>query len=516
MTDEPTDAGCEEAIKAIREAVAKDDGQACTQLILEAMRAFPESAEILGMGVGTLAWQDRREEAHEALQTLEKVGPDTAHYWTARADLAAFEGRTDEAAEAARRALALEDRDWRLVLKCIGVLSLAGDHTAAMDHAARLRGLWPDSPLVWCSGITTLDLAGRSEEALELLSQAERQFPDSPLVLHKRARVLWRSHRLDEASGLLHAALAVLPGNSGLWAELAQVLSFAKSNEEAEAAAMRSLEICPCSITAMHAMVRVCRQRGQARQANDWARKAASAIPAMRAVSALAQANAAIRRKRWKKALSIIDEALPGMVPHTRSVALGIKARALLNHGNLKQAEEIVSELTQGGWDRPDIWELSAMAREKRGDAAEAIRLLREGIGRYRDSGTMRARLIRLLCAQAEEQQVAAVVVDAFANQPQTPWEYAELAMALSDTGQLSDSREMRRIGLERFPGAEELTLLAAVDQLELGDAGAAKRLAMGIKGELRGVALAVRVGAVLVRAIRWLGGALRGSRNGD
>ncbi|MCE5197842.1 MAG: tetratricopeptide repeat protein [Armatimonadota bacterium] len=476
--------GCIAVIKAVRDADSAGDSRLSERLVEDGLAEYPESAELWSLATTIRLWRGRREEAQVALDNARRLGPDIALRWAAEADIISFEGMLDEAKEAASKALAIDRNDPWILERCISVYAIAGEFALVSELTSSWRKAFPDSAVAMTMGITCLMLVNKTEDAQALLNEAELRFPDSPLIWRKRAQLLMRSSRLNEAIELLQQAAEKLDGNWEIWSELATALSFAKRADEAERAAIKALEISSISTNALSAMARICRQRGENKEAAKWDKKASTAIPALRTVALLREANAAIRKADWKRAAAAADKAMAGSSPCTKATALEIKARALLHMNRLGEVKKTLKELESLGRTSASIYEFRGQLASKTGNSRDAAKILRDGIRQYPASGTLRAELLWVLHSLHATEEERSLIQDIFNNLPQVPWQLITLLTALDETDHKDDFHRLLASERKKYPDMEELRVIEAVDRFEKGDFAGTEQLAHGVKGE--------------------------------
>lgn len=479
----------DEVEQAIREAGKQGDFRKACQLAEKGVADYPDSAELWARTASLRLWSDKREEAHAALSKARELGPDNATAWAAEADVACFEARYVDATSAAKHALALDESDPWVLERCVSAYLGAQDYEEALRLSARWCELFPEDDDAVSMRANLLGVAGRTQEREELLAESLRKFPDSGRMMLQRSRQLQQARELTEAATLLRKLVKKCDGNFTAWAELASVLGFLKQTDEAEAAAKRALAISGCAIRAMTAMDYVCRQRDQEQQAAEWRSRATETIPAMRVSMSVSAATQAVRKGEWEKVLELIEPALAAQLhPIFRNNALGQKARALIELKRIEEAARVVAELVGGG-DGSTLHELKGRVLQGQGDLEGAVAVFREGIAKYPTEGTLRSHLLRALHALGRTEEKTALIAETFDSFPEMPAGVVMMYMALDETGHQKEARRMREMGMQRFPGAEDLRLFEAIEKLQKDDLTGASKAASGVTGEWKPIA---------------------------
>jgi tetratricopeptide (TPR) repeat protein len=508
MPDDETDPGRAAALQAVREASAREDTPAWRELCEAAAAQYPDSPDAWALCATARKWHAQVEEAHAALERARDLAPEAPIVVALAANMAAFEGRAEEALEAADRALASGTDDYWALQWCTGIYFINGAHEKALELTERAYRIYPDDPEALYQLTLALGAAGRKDEAEARIAEGERMYPEQSRFARTRARKLMATGKLSEAATLLRECVKRTPNSFATWADLANVLSFARRGKEAEAAARKALAISPCAATAMLAMARVCRQRGQEEEAKAWQDRLYATLPFLKWSAVLGEANAAIRKEDWAGAAEAAHRALAAPSRTTRGVALGLEARALVELNRPVEADADLDEMERLGDDGPSLYELRGRAALLQGDAARGTEVLRDGLRHYPSAGQIRAHLLRAVHGQGAQAEADALAQEALESPPDTPWGMSGLVMALMDTDHDGEARQMIQTGLERFPGADELRLFEGLSKLQKGDVAGAQAVADGIGGQFGEVAqqlgqAAARMGAMKAAAGR-------------
>jgi|GEM_PF-5458873 len=478
------------AIQAIRDADIAGDCLLAYRLVDQGVEQYPESVEMWALAVTLRLWRGDRAGAHAAMRKSKELNQNLAIVWAVESDLLAFEGDLENAKAAADNAIALDDKDRWVLERCVSTYAMLRENAKAMELRDRWEELYPDDSGGILSKVTGLLSEDRVDESEALLKEAEHRFPDSPFVMQKRGRFLMKQHRLDEAIIMLQKAVDSQPNNWSIISELSSALSFANRLDEAEAAAMRALEISQISTLALKTLARICRERGETRQAAEWNEKAANAIPVLHFLSYITSANAASRKGEWNQAIGFTDKALTcNLPPITHGLALEIKARAMLELKRYNQIDAIFAELDAMQRVSCAMFELRGRLFVVTGKHDEAINMFREGIQKYPSDGTLRAHLLRSLYTLGRFEEQSDLVNDVFQNLPQTPWEYSALYMAFEDTKHYEESHRLLKVARELYPDKEDFRVFEAVKNVEKGNFAAARELVKDVKGPFRKVA---------------------------
>lgn len=493
----------EELMKAIWDAQADSDTVLGRKLSEESVQEFPDSAEFLAINSYYLLWNGRRDEAIAAARKAKELGPDCALAWGAEAQLAGFEGRKEDSLAYAEKALSLDDNGPWVIQWCKDAYAFAGQTDLALALSRRYYESHPDEVDAFSQYITWLSLACRMEEAESLLCLAEQKFPGAHLILHKRARVYLRSLQLTNAIELLEQGLQTAPNSSTILGELALALVHSHRDDEAETAARRALSICPVTMIAMNVLAKVCEHRGKKREAADWRRKSAEAIPGLYFTSLLSQATIAMKKQDWNTVLTITDKFPSSATPSLRSVAWSHRIRAFLALRRIDEAEEAIEQLERLNANGRSVYQFRGELQLANGRTDEAIIVLKLGVERYSTDGVLRAQLLRVLNKQGDVEAENALVQDLISKMPDMPSGIVAAYMALDDTKHPLMARELLNRGIERFPGAPEFSVFDAVDKFAKGDLVGAKNGVAGVIGEWRPVADMVENGVEWVKAWR-------------
>jgi predicted O-linked N-acetylglucosamine transferase (SPINDLY family) len=112
----------------------------------EALRRFPDSAELLRIYAITLHQVDRRDEALQLLYKAEKTDPDNLHVQCNLASFEVTDGRADEAIERMRAALRVRPGHPIILLTLGNTLMAAARYEQASDSYAMAISAAPDHP----------------------------------------------------------------------------------------------------------------------------------------------------------------------------------------------------------------------------------------------------------------------------------------------------------------------------------------------------------------------------------
>lgn len=491
------------AVNAYRAANSKGDFREACRIIDHALSQFPDCADLWAFASELYTWRARQSEAHQAVSRAKELAPNSGITWAADAALADFEARFDEALYSIEKAMQIDDCDSWILEKAMSVYHTSSDNMeAAIAIADHWREVCPDDVQAYRQSVTVLLTAGRQSEAEEILLQAEKRFPDEPILSRTKSLSLFRAGKLTEAAKILESAVARLDGNHELWAQYADTLEFCGRPDEAEAAAEKALEICPCAIQAISAMSRICRSRGQEKKAAEWRKRAQEAIPALQLQMKLQSANVALRNCKWNECLKICDEVMMAPARSTKKSALNIKAHVLLMTDRLVEAETVIAQYAALEPESRFSYEFQGTLLRKQGKLQEAKVVLLDGIAHFPDVAGLHVELLHTLHDMGACEEEVKLIDEILELRPQTPYGYVELVTALDETGHEAEARQVRVSGLEMFPNTQELKLFSAIDRLSIGDTKAAKEIASSIEGEWRPLAKMVDKGA---RKMDWL-----------
>lgn len=471
-----------------------------------AVEICPYSPELLAVNARSLWLREREDESRSAMEKALSLGPEYAIVWASSAVIALNEARVDEALQSVEKALSLSiDYGW-VYDWCCEVYQFCGEHDRVLELLDRWETSFPeDAEEIIYLRMWHLQSIGCLDEVAAMLKEAEARFPDSPRFQFKRAVKLMASHQLTESINVMQRAVERQSGSAVCWAQLASSLSLAGRYEDAERAAMRSLEINPRSTIAMGAMARVCAQSGDNSAADEWRSKAQKAIPVLALQVSLSVVPQAMKQGDWGKVLDITTPALSAQSHWTRRQALNHRVRAFIELSRIDEAQSVFDELDSMGWVDPSRYILGSRLLRLKGDDVGAQDTLNEGLRLYPTSGDLNALLIRLLHDIGRSEEENKVIESAMANPPDIPMGFTSLYTALDETGHPLMAKEILRIGKERFPNTQEFRLFDAVSKMERGDFLGAVRDAVGVKGDMKDVAQLMSDSAVMMEESRQL-----------
>lgn len=481
----------------------------------EAIGRADADSELCAMASHMLLWRGRRDEAQNALKRARALEPDSPFVVAAEADLAAFDGSAEGALALVERALSSGCIDPWLFRVCSGAQYCAHAPESALATVVRWVEVSPDCDAAVALQFDLLWTTGRAEDAEALLSDAAKRFADSPLVWHRRARLLLRKGNRSDALVLCRQAAEATAGDFEIQADLAMMLAYSGSFDEAESVALAAIEISSCAIPALGAMAHVCRERGRDKEAAEWTRRAKMAIPAFYADMVLSEDNAAIRANNFEKALSLTNAALPNLMPSTRQTALYIKGLSLRFLQRYDELDAVTHEIGYPGKRPASYYELRSDLLQARGEHAEFLELVEEGLAAYPELVPLRAGRVVSLHALGRLGEASEAASDVVRLPLASPTEYSQAFQALDACGFACESREILSQGLERFPDDNALKLAAAVGRFEVGDFGNAVRMASEVNGQLRDVAESIPRSVSHIERLRALAGKLLGKKHG-
>ncbi|MHB0998810.1 MAG: tetratricopeptide repeat protein [Armatimonadota bacterium] len=498
----------------IHKTMEAGDSLLVIDLCDKALQNYPDSPELLAVYAYLLVWRGRRDEALEIIRKAHGIDGSNAYVWAVDAYIAGFETRFDDAVSAAEHAFSIDSEDPWVLQWAADAYHIAGDYDTSLSLVTKWYTLYPDDIFAITEYINHLHAAGKDAEAETILADAEKRFPDSPRIWHKRAKRLQLQSKLTEAIELLRRANEAQPNSYIILAALAQALSFGRMDDEAETAAKHALEICPISTEAMRSLSRIYTNRGQKDKAEEWRKKSADAIPALKAFAAMSAAAGAMKKGDWKAVIKLVEpyESTPSAV--IRSSVLSYKTRAFIHLKRFGEAETVLNELEEMGYSYSSLYYFRSQILISKGKLNEAIDILDKGLEIYPADGTLQACLLRLLHKKTAVMRENNLIQHIESNLPDLPSGIIEVYTALNETNHHSVANEVLRIARERYPDEGAFQVFDAVKKIENNDLQSARELVKGINGEWRGTArkanFAIGVMSFMEKIIKWIKGSKR------
>lgn len=190
--------------------------------------------------------QGKPAEALAHFEAAAQQDPGRSTNWSRVGFIRAQLGRDQPAADALRRALALNPRDF-LALQTSAELALKtgriDDAVTAFVRAADVSATQPAAIDLILRAASTLETAGRQEDATRLLQSASGRGADSPRLLMALGEALVRARRFDDAIRVLSRAARRSPGDPTIWELVGELQVRQGLPEEARQSYERSVAI---------------------------------------------------------------------------------------------------------------------------------------------------------------------------------------------------------------------------------------------------------------------------------
>lgn len=201
-----------------------------------ALAVRPQHANALA-GLGqTLRMMGRPEDAAGCFDKVHELGAATIEVLVARADVAADQGRYDEAVARYQAVLEHDPQHTAAHVQLSEVLWQTGAESTYGGSFRRALEQYPDNPQLlaaWCEGLAN---TGAGDEALRQLQARPSLVERYPLLLAARARRQAAHNNVDKAAESFRQALELTPDDANLSLDFAQFAIYCGDYEDALAA----------------------------------------------------------------------------------------------------------------------------------------------------------------------------------------------------------------------------------------------------------------------------------------
>lgn len=187
----------------------------------------------------------RAADAAAAARRFTQRWPQAAAGWGVLSESAAALGRVDEAIDAARQLVRIDNGDAQAHAELGSLLHGAGQGEAALEAYRRALEIRPADAGIRYNLASVLRDLGRFDEAVAAFREALQQRPDWPEALNNLGNALHKLSRTDEAIEALQRAAELRPRIALIHNNLGNALFDARCYDEAEAAFRRALELEP-------------------------------------------------------------------------------------------------------------------------------------------------------------------------------------------------------------------------------------------------------------------------------
>lgn len=284
------------------------DLQGAAQDFTTAMELWPNRPEPRFNLVVVLRKSHKLDIAERYVRELLKRYPDAHGGWLELANVLLHQGRQQEAIEALEHSLTLApDRPAPLCNIALAYM-FSGEDRKAVTYAQRAVDAEPLYYIGWYMLAGAHERLGEFEAALKAVDQCLSVRPDWPQALAQRADVLIRLGRLSEALADAEKALAHGSQFDVVQVSYARALAATKQPEKARPHLLKALELNPGSQEAMINLAMVCRNAGEAAEAEEWARRCLT-YPALKGYAELELGNALLLQNRPLEALEAFTQA---------------------------------------------------------------------------------------------------------------------------------------------------------------------------------------------------------------
>jgi tetratricopeptide (TPR) repeat protein len=286
-------------------------------------------------------------------------------------------GRSDDAATAYRRALALDPASAHAHSNLGNVQQALGDHAGAVESYQAALRLEPGHPQAHYNLGTALAALDRPEDAIAAYRAALRVRPDYAEALNNLAGLLQGLDRVDEAIEAYQSALAVTPDAPHLLVNLGTALRQAGRLDAAITHYERALARAPNDAEAHYNLANALLEKGQATRAEAGYARAAALRPGY-AEAHYNLANLLKARGEAAAAIGHLRDAVAAR-PDMRDALFNL-ANLLQDDGQLDAAVETWRRLLALAPDHAEALVSLANAQQQQGRLAEALATYRRAL----------------------------------------------------------------------------------------------------------------------------------------
>lgn len=324
--------------------LARKHGDKARALLTRALELKPDSA-VAWSGMGRLEFNEGRyTEAERAFKKALELDP---YNWRAQIDLADLSlthlGRPEQAAEAYRSAIRLQQRHGGARYGLGASLMALGDYKAASDAFAEAERLSPGNTLARI-GLAQAKLgAGEPLEAAAIFDELLTKLPHLyPAALGKADALLARG-KYQEAVAAYRQALPLTRDPSPIWLQIGKIEQGQGHTREATSAYQSAIETQPKSVQAYNNLAWMHAERKQRLDESlGWAKKATEIAPGSAAVfDTLGYVH--LQRGESREAIAALSKASK-LAPADATIKLRL-ARALGDGGQRSEALSIVEQI---------------------------------------------------------------------------------------------------------------------------------------------------------------------------
>jgi len=198
-----------------------------------AAAANPSNAPLLSRLSQAYAVANQPEAALAAIEGALVLDPQHPEYLRARAILATWAARYDDARDSYRQLARLQPLELDVALSYARVSAWAGDTDNAVNEYRKYLGERPDAADVWLELARTESWRGNYASALNALSDYRERFGESPAYLSEFAGVMANGGHPSRAQEVLRTLLAASPESYEL--NLTRTVALAKQHRAGEA-----------------------------------------------------------------------------------------------------------------------------------------------------------------------------------------------------------------------------------------------------------------------------------------
>jgi len=356
------------------------------------------------------------------------------------------------------------DSDHYLTLDAIAERALqSGDLAAALRALQRSLALYPQDRGVLRTMAIVHRLANDTQAEAAILDTPPDWFRGSPPYHRARCQRALSRRDLPLAEAEALSAIAAMGGRDAqAWSDLALVRFHLNKVDDAEQAANNALELHARQANAFAVLASVAESRGDAAAAENYRRRAAEAIPALRGQALLSRGNAAMKRGDVRRAEAAYREAERSGPSYFSRVARGALVLLFVVNERWANARKELDRALDADGPTDALRCMRMQVLEHEGRTEEADLDLNALICTPQPSSGAIAPALGMLKARGRDEDIARLIEYVHTNLPGSAADLAATIMALDHIEMHDDARKLFEVAERRYPSDEALRLIAA------------------------------------------------------
>lgn len=444
--------------------------------IAQLCEAHPDDSSLYAFHCLCTLWCGDHEGAKSAIEERRLIGEHPSMLGV-EAEYELLQGNQEQVRRLVDRAKDLDADDYFVLRAEHSLASVQKDTDLGDFTLGRLLELFPNDPTIYAMQVTALQIKGRLDELQKLLDTAPDWFKETAQYHGSRGRLAFTRHQLGEMEEAFQAAVAMMPEETMNWSYLAQAQVHQGNIAEAKRSATYAIEINPRNPLALRVLSRVAEKEGNRDEAREYARRADTAVPAMRMTGLSEEAGALLKRGNIDGALRLFRRQAAGDNAITATSARRMILGILVSNERWKEAQAELAEIDAREDPHPSVDVQRCLIQLHVGEKDAAVATARRILEPQKVTAESYPTALKVFLAAGATEDSVALTQQIMNEPPENPSAIVKCIVVLEKAGRKEEARELHRISSRRYPNVELFRVVEAGFAAEDGDLEKSMRL---------------------------------------